>query len=125
MKIHGIGNDIIEIDRIERSIRRYGQKFLDRIFTKNEQSYCLKHHRSSRHFAGRFAAKEAVVKALGTGIREGVSWQDIEIINDEFGKPCVSLSSKLQATFPDTQILLSISHSQLYATAVAIWSESF
>jgi holo-[acyl-carrier protein] synthase len=123
MTTHGIGNDIIEIERIERSIQRYGQKFLDRIFTKNEQAYCLKHHRSSRHFAGRFAAKEAVVKALGTGIREGVSWQDIEIINDDFGKPCVSLSKKLQEAFPGTQILLSISHAQTYATAVALLTD--
>ena len=123
MKIHGIGNDIIEIERIEKSIQRYGQKFLDRIFTKNEQNYCLKHHRSSRHFAGRFAAKEAVVKALGTGIREGISWLDIEIINDNFGKPCVSFSEKLQISFPNTQVLLSISHAQLYATAMAMLVE--
>jgi holo-[acyl-carrier protein] synthase len=109
MTTHGIGNDIIEIERIERSIQRYGQKFLDRIFTKNEQAYCLKHHRSSRH--------------LGTGIREGVSWQDIEIINDDFGKPCVSLSKKLQEAFPGTQILLSISHAQTYATAVALLTD--
>jgi holo-[acyl-carrier protein] synthase len=120
MKIHGIGNDIIEIERIERSIERYGQKFLDRIFTKEEQNYCLKHHHSPRNFAGRFAAKEAVVKALGTGIREGVSWLDIEIINDAEGKPCVSFSTKLQETFPNTQIHLSISHAKQYATAVAI-----
>lgn len=120
MKIHGVGTDIIEIDRIERSIERYGQKFLDRIFTKEEQNYCSKYHHASRNFAGRFAAKEAVVKALGTGIREGVSWLDIDIINDEHGKPCVSFSKKLQEAFPGTEVLLSISHAKEYATAVAI-----
>lgn len=120
MNIHGVGTDIIEIDRIERSIERYGQKFLDRIFTKEEQNYCLKYHHASRNFAGRFAAKEAVVKALGTGIREGVSWLDIETINDEHGKPCVSFSKKLQEAFPGKEVLLSISHAKEYATAVAI-----
>jgi holo-[acyl-carrier protein] synthase len=120
MNILGLGNDIVEIDRIEQSIQRYGQKFLDRIFTKKEQEYCLKYHHAARNFAGRFAAKEAIVKALGTGIREGVSWQDIEIINNDFGKPCVSFSKKLQKAFPDTQVLLSISHAKQYASAVAI-----
>src|SRR5437016_843460 len=88
----GIGTDIIEIGRIEKIISRYGQKFLDRIFTKREQEYCLKHKMSSRHFAGRFAAKEAVVKALGTGITLHVAWTDIEILNDSQGKPFVSFS---------------------------------
>ena len=123
MKILGIGNDIIEIDRIEKSIQRYGQKFLDRIFTKEEQNYCLKYQHSSRNFAGRFAAKEAVVKALGTGIREGISWLDIEIINDKFGKPCVTFSNKLKDSFPDTKVILTISHAKEYATAVAIFMD--
>lgn len=121
MSILGIGNDIIEIDRIESSIQRYGQKFLDRIFTLEEQNYCLKFQHSSRNFAGRFAAKEAVVKALGTGIREGVSWLDIKIVNDVYGKPCVSFSEKLKKAFPGSEVLISISHSKEYATAVAIW----
>ena len=118
--ILGIGNDIIEIDRIEQTIERNGQKFLDRIFTQKEQKYCLSHAKSARNFSGRFAAKEAVVKAIGTGIREGVSWLDIEIINDELGKPIVCLSKRLEQQLPNSQILISISHSHNYATAIAI-----
>ncbi|MFQ5729510.1 MAG: holo-ACP synthase [Waddliaceae bacterium] len=116
----GLGTDIIEIGRIERIILRYGHKFLDRLFTKEEQSYCLTHKKSSQHFAGRFSAKEAVVKSLGTGLRRGITWLDIEIINDEKGKPQVKLSPMLSQKFDHPEFLLSISHSQKYATAVAI-----
>lgn len=118
--VKGLGTDIIEIHRIEKVISKYGQKFLDRLFTKNEQSYCLQHKKSSQHFAARFSAKEAIVKSLGTGLRQGISWLDIEIKKDEQGKPLVSLSPKLNQQFDDPEFLLSISHSQEYATAVAI-----
>ncbi len=116
----GLGTDIIEIGRIEKIIGRYGQKVLDRLFTKEEQAYCLQHRKSSQHFAGRFAAKEAIVKALGTGIKAGINWLDIEITNDEQGKPVVKLSPPLNQKFNHPQLLISISHSKEYATAVAI-----
>jgi len=90
------------------------------LFTKEEQSYCLKHKKSSQHFAGRFSAKEAIVKSLGTGLRHDVNWLDIEILNDEQGKPHVTLSPPLSQKFDHPEFLLSISHSQEYATAVAI-----
>ena len=83
---------------------------------EKEQRYCLKYGEAARHFAGRFAAKEAIVKALGTGF-SGISWTDIEIVNDENGKPYANLSQKFQ----NIQMLLSISHCHAYATAVAIW----
>lgn len=118
--IHGIGTDIIEVKRIEESIERFGQRFLDRIFTLDEQAYCLHHRDSSRHFAGRFAAKEAIVKALGTGFRDGIGWLDIEIINDAHGKPVTHLSDKLKELFDSPIIHLSISHGRDYATAFAI-----
>lgn len=118
----GIGTDIIEIDRIEKAIAKYQQRFLDRIFTQNEQAYCLKHRTASRHFAGRFAAKEAIVKALGTGFHNSVSWLDIEIINDASGKPVVHLSPHLNTLFKHPHILLSISHCHQYATACAIYT---
>lgn len=118
--IHGIGTDIIEVKRIEESIERFGQRFLDRIFSLDEQAYCLHHRESSRHFAGRFAAKEAIVKALGTGFRDGISWLDIEVINDVKGKPVAQLSSKLKEAFDSPCIHLSISHGRDYATAFAI-----
>lgn len=119
--IRGIGNDIIEIERIKKNIEHHGERFLNRIFTQTEQNYCLKHRESARHFAGRFAAKEAIVKALGTGFRSGITWTDIEICNDESGKPSVNFSEKLLHLFGSLRFLVTISHCQSYATAVAIW----
>lgn len=118
--IDGVGTDIIEVTRIEQAIERHGQRFLDRIFTSKEQLYCQQYIFSARHFAGRFAAKEAVVKALGTGFRRGISWTDIEISNDTEGKPTVLLSSSLNALYDPFRLHLSISHCREYATAVAI-----
>lgn len=118
--IHGIGTDIIEIKRIEHAIERYGVRFLDRIYTADEQEYCLRHRESARHFAGRFAAKEAVVKALGTGFGNGVSWLDIEIVNDRQGKPEVILSDALQSILGPFSVMISLSHCRDYATAFAI-----
>lgn len=120
-KILGIGNDIIEIERIRKSIDTHGYRLLARLFTIKEQDYCLKHKDPVPHFAGRFSAKEAVVKALGTGFGEHASWLDIEIENDPLGKPLVNLSPALQKKSKDTQILISLSHCQLYVTAFAIW----
>lgn len=116
----GLGNDIIEIGRIQRSIERHGDRFLQRIFTPNEIAYCKKHSLSYRHFAGRFAAKEAIAKALGSGIGKELSWLDIEILNDIKGKPLVQLSEKKTKHFNAHLILLSISHCKTFATAVAI-----
>lgn len=122
--IRGIGTDIIEIKRIELAISRYGSRFLDRIFTAKEQEYCLTHRQSTQHFAGRFSAKEAIVKSLGTGFRKGISWLDIEIINNTDGKPEVILSPKLETLISKPQeeisIQLSISHCREYTTAFAI-----
>lgn len=115
-----VGNDIIEIARIRSAIERHGQHFLDKIFTNNEKEYCLQHAKSEIHFAGRYAAKEAISKALGSGIGELLHWHDIEIINDNAGKPQVSLSAKAKKTFANPTIILSISHCREYATAVAI-----
>lgn len=122
MNIQGIGTDIIEIKRIEQTIQKYGYRFLDRIFTSEEQEYCLKYRQAARHFAGRFAAKEAIAKALGTGFGHGLGWLDIEIINSPLGKPEVILSERLIQELPTHQISLSISHCHEYATAFAIYT---
>jgi holo-[acyl-carrier protein] synthase len=119
-EISGIGNDIIEIARIDGVIQRHGERFLNKIFTIKEQHYCLTKARSSAHFAGRFAAKEAVVKALGTGFGSIVGFIDIEILNDEAGKPVVYLASHVDDYFEHPRILVSISHCRSYATAFAI-----
>lgn len=119
--IKGLGSDIIEIDRIERSISKHGLKFLEKLFTEKEIAYCHQHKLSPRHFAGRFAAKEAIAKALGTGIGKMLEWKDIEIINDSLGKPEVFLSEKAYKLFNNPTILLSISHCKSYATATALY----
>jgi holo-[acyl-carrier protein] synthase len=118
--IVGIGNDIIEISRIEKIISQYGKRFLDRHFTQKEQDYCMQFKTSSRNFSGRFAAKEAIVKALGSGIQVGIGWLDIEIVNNNQGKPEVSFSKRLHALFPQIHVMVSISHSHAYATAMAV-----
>jgi holo-[acyl-carrier protein] synthase len=120
--ILGVGNDILEIDRIRKSIQAHGQRFLDRIFTKKEQAYCLNHQDAAPRFAGRFAAKEAIAKALGTGFGDALSWLDIEILADGSGRPIATFSEKLQKQFHNPRIHLSISHCKLYALATAILS---
>jgi holo-[acyl-carrier protein] synthase len=122
--ILGLGNDIIEIKRIRKSVDRHGYRLISRLFTTKEQDYCFKYKDPIPHFAGRFAAKEAIVKALGTGFGEHAGWQDIEILNDEKGRPVVEFSNALNQQFNNPQILISISHCELYATATALWQSS-
>ena len=119
--ILGLGTDIIDIERIRDIISKHKDHFISRIFTLQEQAYSVKHKDPTPHFAARFSAKEAIVKALGTGFSEGITWQDIEIINDASGKPIVHFSTKLQRKTKGTCMLLSMSHCKLYATATALW----
>ena len=120
-KIKGIGNDITDIPRIRQSIERHGQHFLDRLFSQREQDYCYRFQDPIPHFAGRFAAKEAIAKAFGTGFGAEIHWHDLEILSSERGQPVVFLSESLQKRFENPQVFLSISHTSEYATAVAIW----
>ncbi len=119
--IQGLGTDIIEIARIQESIEKHKEHFCDRLFTKKEQAYCNKHHDSAPRYAGRFAAKEALAKALGLGFGEEISFLDLEILPDQYGKPEVHLSEALQKRFNTPILILSISHCKSYATATAIW----
>ena len=91
MKIFGIGTDIVNIKRIERSLKKNGNALKNRIFSKKEIIYCEKNKNPFPFYAKRFAAKEALSKALGTGIRKGVNFKNIEILNDSFGKPSILL----------------------------------
>lgn len=117
--IRGLGNDIVEISRIQVAIERRGQRFLDLMFTPEEKAYCLSHRNPYPHFAGRFAAKEAVVKSLGTGLRD-CSWLDIGIVNDDLGRPTVVLSEEFSSFWNQPSFLISISHCREYAMATAI-----
>ena len=117
----GIGIDIIEINRIKRNVEKYGEKFLAKIYTPTEIEYCQSKASKYQHFAARFAAKEAVYKALATGWQEELSWQDIEISNKPTGMPVANLKGKLKAFLSDNKDLkISISHSENYVTCVAI-----
>lgn len=121
--ILGIGSDIISVDRIKKVIDRKGDSFLEYIFTKKEIEYCKKFNNSYLRFAGRFCAKESIVKAMGKGISKEISWKDMEIINDNFGKPNVAFSNKVNRSFNFPKIFLSISHTESVAFAVTIWSK--
>ena len=116
--IKGIGIDIIEIDRIAKALDRHENAFIKRIFTRNEQ--ISNHENILNYYAGRFCAKEAVVKALGTGFR-GITWQDIEILNDASGKPYVNLSPEISKRFDSPNLLISITHSKTVASAFCLW----
>lgn len=117
----GIGIDIIEIDRIKESAENYGDRFLNKIYTKKELNYCLKKKYKYQHLAARFAAKEAVYKALATGWNKEVSWQNIEISNEPNGMPVVTLNGNLKKFLDKGKNLkISMSHSRDYVTCVAI-----
>lgn len=117
----GLGNDLVELDRIREIIAKHPQRFIERLLTKEEQDYSEKFHDKIPHIAGRFAAKEAVAKALGTGFGEELAMTDFWILNDSRGKPEVYFSEKIQESFNKPKVMLSISHGRDYATAVAIW----
>lgn len=118
--IVGIGVDIIEIQRIQKSIDSFGESFLERIFTPGEIQYCSAKSDGAQHFAARFAAKEAVSKSLATGWRGDFSWKDIEVTNDVLGQPHIVLHGKLKDTLSHVSIFLSLSHSENHVVAMAI-----
>ncbi len=118
--IKGNGIDIVNIDRIERMMARWGKAFLDRVYTEKEISWCKQKHRPSECFATRFAAKEAFLKALGLGLRNGIRWRDIEVENDSMGKPFLSLHRKAREileTIGIERTFLTLSHDYPYAVA--------
>lgn len=120
--VKGIGVDIIDIPRIKKMIEGDLQ-FVEKVFTETEIRYCQSKFRKEMHFAARFAAKEAFFKALGTGWRYGMRWQDIAVENDELGKPEITLMDKTLAFFQESNcnsINLSISHTREYAVAFVV-----
>ena len=115
-----IGTDIIECVRIAQMIEKHGELFLQRVFTKREILYCSSRRSSTQHYAGRWAAKEAALKALGTGWARGVHWTDIEVQNEAGGKPTIILANRadeIAASLGIQQMLISISHCRNYAIA--------
>jgi len=121
--IVGLGTDIVEIVRIGKMIERHGEMFLRRVYTDDEISYCQRRKESYEHFAGRWAAKEAVMKSLGTGFIRGIRWQDIEITSKSSGRPIVNLHGGARdhaRRLGIDEVLITISHCRAYATATAI-----
>jgi holo-[acyl-carrier protein] synthase len=121
--ILGIGIDIIEVERIKKSFEKFGERFLNRILHPKEISYCLSHREPAPFLAARFAAKEAISKAFGTGIGAQCGWQDMEVGRKGSGEPFVILhgsGQRLLETRGARAVLLSLSHTQSYAAAVAI-----
>ncbi len=126
MKIFGIGIDVIEVERIEDAIAEFGDRFLERIFTAEERHYCLNQQRPAVHFAARWAAKEAVSKAFGTGIGEVLAWQDMEIARLRSGEPEMRLHGRGRQFVEEqgiTQVKISLTHARNYAAANAVAME--
>ena len=123
MQLLGIGIDVVEVSRIENSIAEFGQKFLDRIFTSQEQDYCQKQKRGAIHYAARFAAKEAISKAFGTGIGKDVGWLDLEVLRKASGEPEIHLHGRAKdfaAQKKVADIKISLTHAEHYAAANAV-----
>lgn len=120
--IIGCGIDLVSIKRIENIVRRWGDNFICRIFTPLEQEYCEKKGNKYQSYAGKFAAKEALLKALGLGLR-GVNWREIEVINDNLGQPIIKTSGRLKEITSNKKVdiyFLTISHTKEYALAEVI-----
>ena len=128
MKIFGIGTDIVNIKRMKKTLKGKNSSFKKKIFSKNEIIYCEKKKNPFSFYAKRFAAKEALSKALGTGIRNGVNFKDIEILNDNFGKPSIKLKGstanfiKKKIKNKKYSIYLSLSDDVPWAQATVIVS---
>jgi len=122
----GVGTDLIEIARIRHSVARFGDRFLHRVFTPGEIAYCRSKKNAAESFAARFAAKEAGAKALGTGISQGVSWLELEVVREPSGKPSLQLTGRASHRARHlgmATISLSITHSKDIALAVVVMED--
>ena len=121
--IVGTGLDLVEVERIERTLALYGRRFLERVFTRREIEYCERHKNRGERYAARFAAKEAGMKALGTGWRHGIRWLDLEVVNQANGRPTLEFSgvaAQRAAGLRVRAIALSLSHTPTHAVAQVI-----
>ncbi len=118
--IESVGIDLVETQRIKLAMDRYGERFTNRVFTPWEIEYCLSKINPALSFAGRFAVKEAVFKAIGTGFAEGVKWTSVEVVNDRRGQPQVRLGRGIRNHIGSRKIIISLSHTNEYAVASAI-----
>jgi len=122
-RIVGVGVDIVEVDRVRRLIVRHGERFLRRVFTDQEVQYCQRAVHSAQRFATRFAAKEAVLKALGVGWQKGVSFREVEVRINKLGAPSVELGGRaleISRSLSVERLFISLSHDRNYAVALAV-----
>ncbi len=118
----GLGIDIVEVARIEKALTP-GDALAKRVFTETELAYCMQRKNRYQHFAGRFAAKEAALKALGTGWQDGIRWQDVEIVAGEKGKPMLNLYGRAREAFEAAgarRACVTITHATEYAVAAVV-----
>lgn len=118
--IRGIGVDIVEITRVREVTEQWGDRFLRRVFTPGELKHCLAKFNPHQHLAARFAAKEAVSKALATGWAGNFRWTDVEVVNDASGKPHVVFHGRLQEELLSTTVHVSLSHADTHVVAMAV-----
>ncbi len=121
--IVGSGIDLVEIARIQQSLERFGQRFLDRVYTAAEQAYCMRKRNAAESLAARFAAKEAGAKALGTGISRGVNWLEIEVVREPGGRPSLHFhgrAAEIAAQLGVAHAALSITHTATLSMANVI-----
>lgn len=121
--IYGTGIDIVEISRFERFLQEGNDALFQRLFTPGELTYCSSKKKSAQHFALRFAAKEAFFKALGLGLRDGMSWRDVEVINNHLGKPDLCLHGRAAEIFSELElnrVHTALSHDGAYAVAMVV-----
>lgn len=119
MSVFAIGVDVTEIGRMEKIIERYGEKFTRRVFTDAEIAYCSR-QTGYASYAARFAAKEAVFKATGLGLRAKMTWKDVEVVNNELGKPELRLTGETARIFRGRALHISLSHSKEIAIAMVV-----
>jgi holo-[acyl-carrier protein] synthase len=121
--ILGIGSDLAQVERIRKSIAQYGDRFLNRVYTEQERAYASSKANSAERYAARFAAKEAGMKAIGTGLRRGITWKDFEVVNEISGQPTLRLSGvarEISAIMGVERISISLTHTAETAFAVVI-----
>ena len=121
--IIGLGMDIVSVERIEAMLSEHGERSKERIFSEEERAYCEALPHAALHYAARFAAKEAFVKALGTGFDQGIQWRDVAVSNAPGGKPCLIITGKaleVMQALGATQVHVSLTHDPIHAAAVVV-----
>ena len=120
MSVFGVGIDLVEVDRVKRAMSRHGDRFRQRVFTDAEAEFCESVSGKYLSYAGRFAAKEAFSKALGTGLRGAIGWREVEVHDNERSRPIITVTGRAGEFLGNRRVHLSITHVAEYAAAVVV-----